>query len=74
MYSVLDIFNIPRGSAFLNLLARGCLSRLGRDWTKRSVCDNVNQAFANLDDRAHVFATDGLDDIVRGCAEKLSDD
>jgi hypothetical protein len=29
--------NIPAGSAFLNLLAKGCRSRLGSDWTKRSV-------------------------------------
>lgn len=29
--------DLPAGSAFLNLLASGCRSRLGRDWTNRSV-------------------------------------
>lgn len=35
--SIVHELSIPAGSAFLNLFANGCRSRLGSDWTNRNV-------------------------------------
>lgn len=66
---------IPRGSAFLNLLVRGCLSLFGKDCTKRSVCFcQLDIVRAGRSERLHVFAANGLDDIVWWCAQEFCDD
>ena len=66
----------PSGSAFLNLLVKGCRSRLGRDWTKRKVCSC--QSARSLHSRScagpYVLATDSLDNVVRRRSQQLGDD
>ena len=61
----------PSGSAFLNLLVKGCRSRLGRDWTKRKVCSY--QSAPSLHPRSsaspYILATNGLDNVVWRCSQ-----
>ena len=68
--------DIPAGSAFLNLFARGCRSRFGNDWTKRRVCMlQLASFFTSRSDRnPYVFTANCLDDLIRRRPEKLCDD
>lgn len=65
---------LPRGSAFLNLFDRGWRSRLGRDWTNRSVC--ARSIIRNPHPRpiAYILAAYRLDDLVRWGAQQLGND
>jgi hypothetical protein len=70
---VIDGFQLPAGSAFLNLVDKGCRSRLGSDWTNRNVCSGQHSVSTNVR-ITHVFTADALDHIIRGSTQELGDD
>ena len=67
--------DLHKGSAFLNLLLNGCLSRFGKDWTNLRVCRGISEDFSTLEGAmTRIFTANGLNDLVWWGPEQLGDD